>query len=269
MKEVVIEKMIQLNQKISSILSKLYLLEEEANFYRLTKNPELFKRHKQLIKEEYNTILKIQLESMELPYDKDDESLMYYRNMIFSVSEQRINRNLATLNFFPIICDNLYSSISHSFVNTQSTAEKMNYLIENHFTKIIEFRLSIADLDGNNSSFQQKVKSFLELKANKINYSFFEISKDSFTDFKMMDEIIFCIDNLVAQNEKIYLHSENDDTFIGIILACYLLKNNVVKLNDVIGYVNYLRSLSRQNEKEFILSKEQINFITQYEKSII
>ncbi len=77
------------------------------------------------------------------------------------------------------------------------------------------------------------------------------------------------IEILIAQKEKIYLHTENDDTIIGIILSFYLLKNKIVNLNDVIGFVNYLRILSKQNDKEFILDQEQISFISQFEKSLL
>ena len=170
------------------------------------------------------------------------------------------------MNFYPIVCDNLYSSIPTSFFYTQNTANKTNYLIENHFTTIIEFSLNIENSEDKNPVFQQEMKSFLEQKDYKINFSFFKISNDFYTDFKKMDEIINFIDKLISQNEKIHLHSENDDKIVGSILACYLLKNQVVDLIDVFGYINYLRSLSRQNEKELIFDQDQINFIIQYDK---
>ena len=259
----VLEEMIFLTQKISTILSKLYILEEEANFYRLTKKPELHKNIKQSIEEKYNSILKIQLDAMELSYDKNDERVMFYREMIFSVNDRIRSSRMSSYTSFSVIYDTLYSTIAPQKNHPKNIEFITDYLIENNFTTIIDFTVYINDSEDGNPVVVQKMRGFHEKKDYKINYSFFKFNKHNI-DLKKTEEVINYIEKLIAQNEKIYLQSGNDDTIIGIILSCYLLKNKIVNLNDVIDFVNYLRSLSKHNEKELILDQEQISFISQF-----
>ena len=259
----VLEEMIFLNQKISTILSKLYILEEEANFYRLTKKTELHKNIKQSIEEKYNSILKIQLDAMELSYDKNDERVMFYREMIFSVNDRIRISKMSSYNSFSVIYDKLYSSIAPQNNHPNNIEFITDYLIENNFTTIIDFTVYSDDSEDGNPVVDQKMRDFHEKKDYKINYSFFKFIKHKI-DLKKTKEVIIYLDKLITQNEKIHLHSENDDTIIGIILSCYLLKNKIVNLIDVIDFVNYLRSLSKHNAKELILNQEQISFISQF-----
>jgi hypothetical protein len=267
MKNEVLQEMIFLNQEISTILSKLYILEEEASYYKL-KNNYLYKDLKLSIKEKYDSLLRIQLNSMELPYDKTEESLMFYRNMIFSVSDRKNESETASFNYYTVIFEKLYSSIAPKNFQTANIEFITEHLIENNFTTIIDLFVVNKDSNFKKPAFNERMGNFLKKKDFNISYTFFEFSADFKTDFRKIEEVVCQIDSLICRNEKIYLHSENDDAIIGFILCCYLVKKKIVNTNDVIHFVNYLRSLSKYNDEEFVLDQEQINFICQYAKSL-
>lgn len=267
MKNEVLQEMIFLNQEISTILSKLYILEEEASYYKL-KNNHLYKDIKISIKEQYDSIRKIQLESMELPYDKTEESLMFYRNMIFSVSDRKSESETASFNYYTVIFDKLYSNIAPKNFQTENFEFIAENLIENNFTTIIDLFAVNKDTNYKKPSFKQRMGDFLKNKEFNLNYTFFEFPADFKEDFRKIEEVVCHIDDLISRNEKIYLHSENDDTIIGFILCCYLVKNKIVNPKDVFQFVNYLRSLSKYNHEEFMLSQENIDLIAQFEINI-
>jgi hypothetical protein len=266
MRNETLDKLIFLNKQITSILSKLYVIEEEANFYRVTKNLELFKIQKHIIKEKYNEILNIQLQSMELPYDKENKKIMFYRNLIFSVSEQRRNRDIISSNIYPIISATFYSSTNLS--NTLSRKEHLKIILNAHFTSIVDVRFKNEDIELQNFDDKTELKSFLDQNEYKIKYSLFHFTNSTYINVNSTNEIITYLSNQIINDENVYIQSEDDETIIGTVLACYLIKNQVVDVSDIFGYINYLRSLSRQNEKELIFDETQTKFIIKYAKSL-
>jgi hypothetical protein len=251
-----LDQMIEYNQKINAILTELYILDEELKFNKLSKNQLLYTQTYEKIKEKYRIIKNIQLQTMELRYSVDDFKTIFYRDQIFSVNELiRYKENSIDI-FFPVIINNLYSS-----VNKQSNIPiSLDYKIQIPASLNITTIIHLAD---DNFETEELIKKLNQTNLKFKNHTYYTECKDN-NKLEMITNVVNLMEELLNKNEVIYFFSTQNELFSNIILVCFLLKIKFYSGLGAIKYANFLRDLSIENQSEITFNNDEIELIFSY-----
>ena len=239
-----INKLIDYSQCISEILSNTFIFEAEVDSLIKQRKYVLTKGLRKIIKQNYKEIRDIQLKTIETPiYDNDNESL-FYKNFILSIT----NRKNETLNlppyFFSILHDKLHANIITDFIVSKNQ-NVIEISINTELKKDNEIKNSIISLNN-----------FSYLEYDEINI---------YNIIKTVDFILEAVEN----GKTLILSNNKKNSFIYIVITCFLIKKRVVNFKNSINFINYLCSLSLTNEKEILFDSNDIDLIDEYYNRII
>lgn len=254
-----INKLIDYSQCISEILSNTFIFEAEVDSLIKQRKYVLTKGLRKIIKQNYKEIRDIQLKTIETPiYDNDNESL-FYKNFILSIT----NRKNETLNlppyFFSILHEKLHANIITDFIfsKNQNQENKLADFLKNNYENVIEI------------SINTELKTDNEIKNSIIsssNFSYLEYDEiNIYNIIKTVDFILEAVEN----GKTLILSNNKKNSFIYIVITCFLIKKRVVNFKNSINFINYLCSLSLTNEKEILFDSNDIDLIDEYYNRII
>jgi hypothetical protein len=261
MEKVNLNQLINNCQTLSSILSKLYILEEEFKYFTDTKKYELLKNVRLNLKKEYNKIRELQLNTISIPIDSNDFSSKFYRSYILSFTERKNELNNLNSILFCVICNTIYSNLLPNNVNNKKFSVKVDKIPFSDFSLIFEvLDEKINEMDSNKTINQPIIKDF--------NGEYVSFQLNSNTDIAISDinKIIELLKEKFISN-KILIFSKNQNNDLSfVIIACFLIKLKIVKKEDITGLINYFCSLNLWNTKEFFFTEKKLQIIDEFSK---